>query len=968
MVIVALALVPLAAAASDPGLLPAIRIAALAFLAGAVSAAAVLGFVVPRRRFREDKAMARVAGRARPAIASDLVSAVELADDADRHRASPELVAALVDVTAAQASEISLKEAVPYQPLRRPALALGGAIAVFAVTAAAAPSTLQDGLRQLVGLGPADPLEAADRTDEPLVGDIHITLDYPDYTGRESRTLEHTSGEFSAMPGTRVAISTRALDEVSEAKIVFDTEGAGAPGDASDALDLEIDGRELAATFEVTEPTSYRFFLRDGSARAVEDRAREIAIERDRPPSVELFAPARELEVSDIKRIELAYAAEDDYGLSELALVWEQDEGDEPERKALPIPADDERRAEGKFVWDLADVPLEPGGRVAYYIEATDNDDVSGPKTARSETYYLQIFSPREHHEQIVARLRELFEMLVHNLGDRLEAPSGDVRAHTSLQQDTEQIAAELAGVTRTMDEDEIGSDKALEALGDIESNLRAIGDGERALVERLVSRGEARSPRLEERARDSLEIIEDDVLRLADWIERTQLENMLALSDEIDSHRERLDDLLEEYERTGSSDVLAEIERELAQLEQRMSELATSQQGVPSDVMDEFVHEEAMIGADEESCIEAVRERIEAGEVEDARAELEACAQTFAESKAALEDSLGEFRGERFSAEQAAFAEVMDELADLARDQEDIAEAAQELWDEYAERAAEEMADQAEATREEVAGTLEALKEAVDDIPEAGLTPFSEDELESVERRVQNVDDMLAEGDIAEALAMARQAERGLEAMGAELEAMLGEGGMFGAQTEQAADAVSEAQPLAEELVEALKDATPEPWELMSPGDRDALDELRRRQESARERAESLAEDAAEQSGELPGEAGEAIAEAVGEAGEPMGRAVRRMLERDPSGARQASRDAAERLAEAREEGRGEARQRQRRGGGRIDDEPVRIPEAGQYEAPADFREELLEAMKRDDPPEEYRDVVRRYYEELIQ
>jgi hypothetical protein len=45
---------------------------------------------------------------------------------------------------------------------------------------------------------------------------------------------------------------------------------------------------------------------------------------------------------------------------------------------------------------------------------------------------------------------------------------------------------------------------------------------------------------------------------------------------------------------------------------------------------------------------------------------------------------------------------------------------------------------------------------------------------------------------------------------------------------------------------------------------------------------------------------------------------------------------------------------------------EKVEIPQPDQYKAPAEFREDILEAAKQG-TVEQYRDAVRRYYEELV-
>jgi hypothetical protein len=115
-----------------------------------------------------------------------------------------------------------------------------------------------------------------------------------------------------------------------------------------------------------------------------------------------------------------------------------------------------------------------------------------------------------------------------------------------------------------------------------------------------------------------------------------------------------------------------------------------------------------------------------------------------------------------------------------------------------------------------------------------------------------------------------------------------------------------------------------------------------------------------------LPGAAGESIATRVGEATTPMDNAEQRMSKRDPSGARDEARAAAEALERARQEAQKAARQAQSQGDARNGDEPVRIPGSDEYRAPARFREELLEAMKRR-APTGYDEQVRRYYEELI-
>jgi hypothetical protein len=200
------------------------------------------------------------------------------------------------------------------------------------------------------------------------------------------------------------------------------------------------------------------------------------------------------------------------------------------------------------------------------------------------------------------------------------------------------------------------------------------------------------------------------------------------------------------------------------------------------------------------------------------------------------------------------------------------------------------------------------------------------------------------------------------------ELESALEEDGKgFRRAGERGLDAVDRALPVARKLVSELEKATPPPSRILGPEDLQKLDKLARRQQALQQRAQRLGERSRGMADELPGEAGQRMSDRLGEAGQRMERAGQRMRARDPSGARQEAREAAEKLAQAKDEAQGAARQQQAQGRSGLRDEPVRIPGADEYRAPEKFREDILDAMKKGQAPTPYRDMVKRYYEELI-
>jgi hypothetical protein len=939
------------------------------------------GLIAPAVRWRSDRRVAAWVGRRVPRLASDLLSSVELGEVAQapaRGTFSPALVDALVESTAEKLGAVDSGELVPRQPLWRPARAAGVAALFAVLVALLAPARVSAGWHAILADDPGGRFAGADRSPVPLVGDLEITLHYPAYTGRDSVRLPSASGEVRVLPGTRVALETTALEPTAAAWVAFGDEGER----ARDDLELAVDGRNLRGEFEVREPVKYRFLLASAAGKKrVESTTRAIEIEPDREPVVELYAPADELDVSGLKRIELAYVAEDDYGLTRAELVFAS-AGEKPRRKPLDLAAaagpgasSAPRSAQNKLLWDLADVPLTPGIRIAYHVEVWDNDAVTGSKAGKSKEFYLRVLSPRERHERLIARQRELFENLVKALGGRLTVAAADLPAHEGLHKEIAALVVELGTVVAALDKDELAAKQLGKALEQMRGRIDKLVDKEAKLLKRATALRADKLPSSVASAfaasdRAQVAELEDDVILLADWLDRQDLENLLAITDEIKAHRERLAKLFEEYKRTGSAEIKAEIDRELRALEQRLAEQAQRQGKMAADVLDQFVNAEGLRQqAESKDCLGEVRKLMAAGDAAAAERKMKECGEALDESAEALEKALDDMRGDRFSEQQKKFDELRGELADLARDQKEVAAEAEQIQRRYAEQAADLMKEKAREKRAELNELLDKLEKRVKQVPKEGVGQFVEEEIGAVMKRLDDIEKMLAEGDLAEALAMAREAEAGLEVVQGELEdaAEDEDDRRFRKAAERALEPVERAVPLAKKLVEELDKATPSPGKILDKEDLARLDKLGKRQQALEQKADKLAQKARDAAGELPGEAGPRMAERLGEASGHMGRAGQRMRARDPSGARQEAREAAEKLSQAEGEAQGAARQQQAMGQRGLRDEPVRIPGADEYKAPEKFREDILDAMKKDEAPPSYREMVKRYYEELI-
>jgi hypothetical protein len=261
------------------------------------------------------------------------------------------------------------------------------------------------------------------------------------------------------------------------------------------------------------------------------------------------------------------------------------------------------------------------------------------------------------------------------------------------------------------------------------------------------------------------------------------------------------------------------------------------------------------------------------------------------------------------------------------------------------------------------------AIKKHVEQVDKPSLSPYEQEELQRVRERTAALDRLLAEGDLDEAGEAARFSHAGLKALSDDLREDDLRGWRAARRGLKAArEHIDEGEKLARELQREIEETMPRPDQLISPEDAQRLSQLGDQQRATRRRVGELQRDLGKRTGEggrpLPLPRHE---EALGGAGEHMERAESRLRRHNARDATGEESQAVERLAKLREELQQQRRPREKMsGGGRVDKEPVRIPGADEYRAPKEFRQDVLEAMKRGAPPE-YKEQIKRYYEELV-
>ena len=970
ILVVLLGLAAVASAVGPAGFWPTATTAALGALGlGALAT----GLLRPARALRDDHAAARRAGALVPLLASDLLSAIELAGAPGDARAaalvSPSLVRAFHADVARALDPVDPRALVPLRPAAAAIAAGAGALALLLGAAWVSPDVAL-GLRTLVHRPSL--FDGAAISDGPLVGDVRVTYQYPAYTGLPPRTVDGSTGDLVAVKGTRVRIEARPLRSARRALLLF-----GEEGERGELAATLVDGA-LAAELTLTEGGTYRFWLQPTFGRSVRERAtHRIDAEADAPPRVEIQGPADRLELATPRPIEVGYTASDDYGLGAVELVFRV--GDRPEQRVLLRDARGAHASQGRTLWDPGAGALVSGERVGYHIEAHDRDDVSGAKVGSSRTLYVVIQNAHESLEDRLDRQREVLERLLGDLADRLEhGPEAGVTEAaarlTALDAVHEAEESHLTLLGRLLDDDrrEGTLGKVLRAgLAGVADRLeRLLREEAPALTALRAKPTPAGLKALDgQQARHAAEL-EKDVLLLDDLVGRQRLEDLASLGKELTDAHERLQDLLTRYKATKDESLRRQLEREARELRARIGELAQKMAQLKdrNDVPDEWRNSPDMKAvADQAKKFDELLEKGDSGDLEHALSEL---GDDLRGLRQMLDQNLDGFGAERFPQENRVVADLMKKVGEIEGDERGLAKETQSLAERQEAEVGKRLAGQLEEFLKREAEKLDKLKQHLAGVPTGDPESALAEDIERARDSAKQVSRLLGERDLAEAKGEAERAADNLDRAADHLQEAATPGPdtkrahRKGAdaerdKVEKSAEAVGEARGLAQEIADDLEKIVPRASDTMSPADREQARQQSERQGAIGNRTDETADEAARRIGKMPG-----LEKAEGDlksAAQRMRQAADMLKRSEGKSAAAAERDAAERLAKLRD-----SMQERTMGSGKSQHDPVRIPGADDSAAPRAWRRELLDAMK-EKAPERFRDEVRRYYEELV-
>jgi hypothetical protein len=970
---------------------------ALAVVA-AVGLVAVFGAWLPRRRVGDDERTARLLAEQAPELNLDLLAAVELSRALGRRDDfSPELARAFLRQVDARAARHDVADLVDQRPVRRAAGVLLAAVFLSLAALAWKGAELKKGLAlAFSSTEAAEPLRRA-----PITGDVELTYRYPAHTGLEPRTIPFSTGDVSAPAGTEVTVKTRADRDVAGAALIVN--GARVP--------MQVERRELTGRFVLEQSGQYHVAFLSGSRVVAEGPDQALTVEIDQPPQARITAPIDGLELDPAKQaVTLRFEASDDYGLSALDLVFTPRGG---EARRVSLKPDDGRTTRGSYQWDLGPLALKPGQVVTYFLEATDNDAVKGPKKGTSAVLTLKLYSSAEHRREALAKAEALWTRLVDHLADRMEAPDRQSPASVDaavaarpIDERATQLAGDFTQLAQGLEEEREPPTELVSALLNISAELNtdtgAISSGRRFLL-RLAGREGGGPPkkgfaddkagtyskdlarRLSAAVEADVQHSEKNVLYLEALLDRAKLDAIKELAQQLREDRRELSSLVEEFSKTKDPAVQEQLLQQMEALKARMQELQQRMAEMSKGIRDDFMNADALREMMEEQNLDArldeVEQLVKEGKAEEALKKMQELAMEMDEFLESLDEA-----GERAEAEadpelERQFAEFQQNLEESIAEQEKLAERTRGLRDKYREQQKERVARQGEALKRELKERLAELEQSWKTLEgERFGFRFEEMKNEALQAR-DHVQQALEANDFDLASEAADRMEEKAREMAAQAQEQRRLDELFHnppevkRESKQAFDRLARDAKRSEEVAQKLRDLFPQAGQQMSEADRQQLGELARQQKQLQQKAQQM-EQQMNEIGERAPIFDEDAQQQMQQAAQRMQGAGERLQGRDPSrgygeqqGALQSLQGLQQALEQAGNRGKkgGMPMPLKQRGRGRGNrNEKVELPDDDPNAAPREFRKDVMDAMKQG-APDRYRDQNKRYYEELV-
>ncbi|MCF8242864.1 MAG: hypothetical protein K9J16_15905 [Melioribacteraceae bacterium] len=471
-----------------------------------------------------------------------------------------------------------------------------------------------------------------DVIDRPIISNFTLKIKPPAYTGFPE-TVQKDNGNINSLLGSTVEIDLRSNKVLGNAKINF-TDG--------DSVQFDVNGLNASVRFRVNGDTQYYISITDNenikNENPITYTVKSLA---DEYPAIEMIRPNEDITLGNEDRVPLEVKVSDDYGFAKLVLNYRLSssryEAVQKEFTQQEISLSKRQLENVVFhLWDMSPMMLAADDVVSYYLEVFDNDNVSGPKSAKTKVFTVRIptldelFAQAEETQnkagddlnQTLEEAKKLSEELK-QISNELKQDSKEITweekdkiekamdKFNKLQEKVEDIQKSLSEMQNEMEQNDLLSEETLSKYMELQKLMDEMGDDQ--LKQAFEKMQDMLSKLQRDQIQQNMEDMEINEEAFQKSIERTlNLLKRIQVDQKVDEIVKRTEELLTKQEelmnKTSEEDLndpakneelqkrqedisneLNDLKEQMEKLQDMMSEMDDMPHDEMQKMMDEF-------------------------------------------------------------------------------------------------------------------------------------------------------------------------------------------------------------------------------------------------------------------------------------------------------------------------------------------------------------------------------------------
>ncbi|HEY3876645.1 MAG TPA: DUF4175 family protein [Candidatus Kapabacteria bacterium] len=245
--------------------------------------------------------------------------------------------------------------------------------------------------------------------DHPIVRSLNVEVDPPAYTRIKAVKLAENIGDVAGVVGTRGIFRIAASAPLKKAEIVFTSidsakDSLHSATQSHKSFELSIEDSIATGAVTFLQSGSYHVDLLDENGVASDHPIEyNVSITKDQPPEIVLMEPNNSrTDLPNNQRLEMLARIRDDFGFRGVRLGYRLSKSKYLHTDStytwinVPLPNYNTQELDVPYVWNLTPLSIGPEDEVSFVMEVTDNDAITGPKSARTSEYTVRVPSVAE--------------------------------------------------------------------------------------------------------------------------------------------------------------------------------------------------------------------------------------------------------------------------------------------------------------------------------------------------------------------------------------------------------------------------------------------------------------------------------------------------------------------------------------------------------------------------------------------